>query len=304
MALAVAPYIPSYTSRSPYLTTQEYLTSPTAVDTTSLGSTAASGNTAAQTAALAVAIARASSWADSICHQVLAATSDTDPVRRYRVNRWGNVRVPLRYRPVLEIDAVTVGMTPSTMAALDSNDAADIAFIGTSVVEIPVLGLTPPTSALSYYGSGGITLNSWPLVQVTYVNGWPNTTLATSPGQPSTTWTVASALGIYPGTQLTFYDGMNTELATVASVTGNTVTLTAATAYNHPTGCSVSALPPAVKQAVVCLTSVIIKTRGSEAVEMEAGPEGTPSKEEAAEAGAVEDMGEAVDLLTEFIRTV
>ena len=260
MPLATASYVTAYAARSPYLTVAEYQNAPTAVDTSQL---VPGGNAQANTVELGNVIARASSWVDDICNQVLAATSDVDPIRRYRVNAYGAVRVPLRYSPILQIDSVSVGYTPSLMQPLSSSLTADIAIIGTNTVEIPVYGNAGPAVT----GSPRL-VGDRVLVSVGYVNGYPNTQTSGSVSAAATQLPVVSALGIYVGTTLTVYDGASTEQITVTAVNGQTLTLSAPLLYQHGIGVSVSALPPVVKQAAILLTSSLIKTRGTMATVM------------------------------------
>ena len=298
MSLTVAPYLTTYTAASPYLTTDEYVNAPTGLDISQL---VPGGTAAANLTALAQVIARASSWADSIVEQVLAATVDIDPPRRYRIDRWGNVRVPLRYKPLLSIEAVRVGPTPATMTALA--DGSNIGFVGRGIVEIPVLGVTLPSGPVGDWPAAGmLTVGSRPIVQVTYVNGYPNTLTTTATPAASTSLPVTSTLGVGAGTVLQVYDGASSEQVTVTGVTGNTLTVTPTT-FAHAAGVSVSALPPAAKQAVICLTSALIKTRGAEAVVMGSiGAE--PSHTALTESGGLEDVAVAVDLLTPLRRAV
>lgn len=299
MAVAVAPYSTAYISRTPYLTAAEYQTAPTAVDLSALDVTSSSPT--AQTAALIRKIAGASSWADRICHQVLAATLDVEQAR-VRVNRNGVARMPLRFKPILEVDTVSVGLRPSQMTALPASNAADVVIDFHGIVDIPVLGVSYGTGSAP---PGQLSVGDEPLVQVSYVNGYPNTVLASGVAAGVSSITVTSALGVYPGTTLTVYDGANTEPVTVASTytTGTILPLSAPLAFPHAAGISVSALPPAVKEAVICLTSALIKTRGSEAIVMaDIGSE--PSKQAASEPGGLEDVAVATDLLSDFIRQV
>src|ERR1700722_20112064 len=134
---AVNPAVTTYASRSPYITAQEYLDSPTAVDT----STLVVGQPAAESAQLIVTIARASSLADTFCQQVLAATQDIQAGRYAIRHRDGIVRVPLDRTPILEVNAVTWGWTPSGMVAL--TDLSNV-WIGKKVVDIPLFGTTNP----------------------------------------------------------------------------------------------------------------------------------------------------------------
>lgn len=258
---AVAGFVTTYTSHTPYLTVAEWEAAPTAVDITTLFP---NGTAAQNQRVLVDSIERASSWIDKICHQVLAATRDTHQ-GRYLVNRWGTVRIPLPRKPVLEVSAIQVGYRPSAMVALTS--LADVSISPYGVIEVPVttsaLPMPPP-------GWGGIGVGSRPTVAVTYVNGFPNTTLTADATAGATSITVASSLGVYPGTTLTIYDtAAGTEQVTVASsfVAGSTtVPLATPTAFAHTATVSVSNLPPVVKEAAVLLTSALIQTRGDDAV--------------------------------------
>ena len=257
----VAPNITTYASRTPYLTLAEWLAAPTAIDITNL---IPGGTQEMQNQAITNEIERASSWVDRICFQVLAATSDITS-GRFLVNRWGAVRIPLPRKPVLEVSSVSVGSTPSTMTALSS--LADVEISPNGVITVPVYTMASPVTFGSSFGSG-----SRPLVTVTWVNGWPNTTLAVGTAAGVSSLTVASALGIYPGTVLTVYDVSvtgGTEQVTVSSsyVAGSTtVTLAAPTVYAHTTGISISNLPPVVKEATILLTTALIQTRGADAL--------------------------------------
>lgn len=260
---AVAGYVTTYTAHTPYLTPAEWLAAPTAIDISNIFQ---NGTTAQEQQALKDAIERASSWIDRICRQVLAATTDTHE-GRYLVNRWGNVRIPLPRKPVLQVSAVQVGSRPSTLVALPSLVDVEISPYG--VVDVPVVGTSMPYLP----GSGAVSIGSRPLVRTTYVNGFPNTTLAGSPAAGATSVTVTSSLGVYPGTTLTIYDtAAGTEQVTVAAsfVAGSTtVPLFAPLAFAHEAGVSVSNLPPVVKEAAILLTTALIQTRGDGAIVLE-----------------------------------
>lgn len=251
----VAPYVTTYTSHVPYITLAEWLAAPTSLDIFNL---VPGGTQEQQNAAIRSQIERASSWIDRICHQVLAATKDTS-IRRCRVDVRGYVKMPLPRKPVLEVVAVSVGSSPSNMSALSTLVDVEIGEHG--VVSIPV-----------YNASLGRGSLPQPLVQVTYINGWPNTLLAANVPASASSLTVASSLGIYPGSVLSIYDTDltgGTEQVTVASTFvpgGTTVPLTAPTQYAHVSGTSFSSLPPVVKEAAVLLTSALLQTRGADAL--------------------------------------
>jgi hypothetical protein len=263
---AIAQYVTTYAAHTPYLTLAEWLAAPTAIDVSDL---ITGGSPAQQNQAVQDAIERASSWMDRICHQVLAATTDTHR-GRYLVSRFGTVRIPLPRKPVLEVSAVSVGSTPSTMSTLTSLADVDISPYG--VIEVRVTGTYPGPSG--YWGGFR------PIVGVTYVNGWPNTTLAVDAAAASSSVTVASSLGVYPGTALTIYDVTGgTEHVVVGpgfTAGSTTVPLVAPLVYAHTAGVSISNLPPVAKEAATLLTSALIQTRGDDAIVLESMD--TPSK--------------------------
>jgi len=76
------------------------------------------------------------------------------------------------------------------------------------------------------------------------------------------------------------------------------------TAFEHAPGVSISALPPDVKQAVICLTSALIKSRGSDAVIMQSLRGGGSQTAGKSEDGGLEDAEIAIDLLRPFARVV
>jgi hypothetical protein len=288
---AVAQYVTTYAAHTPYLTLAEWLAAPTAIDISDL---ITGGSPDQQNQAVQDAIERASSWEDRICHQVLAATTDTHR-GRYRVNRWGTVKIPLPRKPILEVSAVSIGFTPSTMAALTSLADVDISPYG--VIEVPVTNTTLASSL-----RGGIR----PIVGVTYVNGYPNTILAADVAAASSSITVASSLGIYPGTALTIYDvtGGTEHVVVSPGFTGGstTVPLVAPLAHAHTTGVSISNLPPVAKEAAILLTSALIQTRGSDAIVLDSMD--TPTKMQAAYGANADAERLAKVLLGDLVRLI
>lgn len=288
-APVVAPYVGTYANRTPYLTAAEWQAAPTAADMNDL---VPNGDSAAQLQALADCIDRASGWIDGYCMGdgigVLAATRNT-AYGWFRVGRDSVVRMPLKYRPVLEVSTVEVGGRRSTLTAL--SDVSDLVILPSGVIEVPL-------SVLPFDGVTRLGLASRVLMQVSYVNGWPNTlsTAATTAG--GTSLPVDAALGIYPGSGLTVYDGERTEQVQVASsyvAGGLTLPLVGALGSAHAAGVSVSALPPSVKQAAVLLTTALIQTRGNDAIVLAAMDE--PKKQ----SGAYGAMGSTVALAKELL---
>ena len=104
---------------TPYLTVAEYKQAPTAVDVDDL---VGGGTQAINDAELYNVIARASSWIDTHCGQVLAATVDTDSLRT-RVSRDGMMHVHPRYWPVVSVQSASFGYAPNAMTSLDPTTA-------------------------------------------------------------------------------------------------------------------------------------------------------------------------------------
>ena len=286
----VAPYIPTYASYTPYITAGEYTAAPTGVDVSQL----VPGGTSVQNAdALTNTIARASSWADDYCRQVLASTVDTT-VGYFRINREGLIRVPVEFGPVVQVNSVSVGYTPSTVTAL--TDLTDV-WIQRKVVTVPVFTSIPILQP-SYNGRW---MGSRLFTTVQYVNGYANTLTATATLVGGSTLVGVSSLGVIAGMGLTIYDPGATELVVVLSVVGNTITTVTPMRFAHGVGVSISAMPPSIKQAVIFYTSALIKTRGSESFEMP-GYGAQPSKGVPMEEDGLQEIGLAQELLEPFRR--
>lgn len=289
----VAPYVPNYANRAPYLTSAEYLADPNGVDTSLL---VPNGSSLQQATALTSLIARASSWADSLAYQVLGATLDTEG-GLYRIRGDGTCWVPVRFTPIVQVNGVSWGWTPSTQNAM--TDLTDV-WIDRARVQIPVL-----TSSLA-----GPVASYWPqsiaspiYLTMTYVNGFANTTVPAATSAAATSVVAQSATGIVPGLPMTLTDGLNTETVTVGTgyVNGSTTVPISATVNAYQAGASLSALPPAIKQAGISLTTALIKVRATQAFTMETVGE-QPSKSALLEAGGLEDLEIAIDLLEPFKR--
>ncbi len=280
---------------TPYITAQEYLQAPTGEDATNL----VKGDQAASMVELGNLIARASSLADLRCNQVLAATSDTESVRA-AVSRDGYLHLHPRYWPILELVSLSYGTDPANIAAL-----TDLSGVWVEPQE-----LTVPLGSLKFSSAGPLQFGtpaysgSQLFVRYTYQNGYPTTLLASALNAPGTQITVADATGVIGGlTSLIIYDGAQTETVHVASVAGNVLTLSAATTFAHPTvGVSVSALPPAVKEAVILLTTSLIKTKGTGAIIAPGMRSQNPAGKTALPGRVADDLQLAWDLLDPFGR--
>lgn len=276
----------AYAPRPPYLTVTEYRQAATGVDSNNL---VPNGSAADQLAALEATLRRASAWVDSICHQTLAATRDTE-AGRYRLGRDGQLRVPLRYFPVAAVAAVAVGESAATAAALTDLTGCELDERG-GVLTVPA------------YGWAGRRF-----VSVDYVSGFAHTTLTAAAAAGAQTLTVAAGLGVTPGQQLTLPDAGQTETVTVAAGWSPTVVdgpvslpLAAPLADAHTAGVAASAMPYAITEAAILLASAVIKTRGAEDFEMpELGQQ--PGKAGTSAAYGLTEVEEALDLLAPLRR--
>lgn len=292
----VAPYVATYANRVPYITVDEFLNAPTGVDSSQVKPGASPAD---NRAVLAQLILRASSEADLIARQVLAASVDTQ-AGRYRVTADGTIKVPVDNTPLVAVTDVKVGTSAGNLTALTDLSGC---WLSRKAVEVPIVSasFSPfTTSPSAFSGSGKV------FAQVTYVNGFANTTLGSPAIVGATSITPDDVTGIFPGQQLTIYDftPANWETVTVSPsyVYGAaTVPLTAPLAAAHNAGTAVSAFPGAIKQAVIHLVTFLIKSRGAEAVAVDSfGAE--PGHTVSAEAGGIEEYDWAVDLLEPFRR--
>lgn len=280
---------------TPYLTIAEYKQAPTAVDVDDL---VGGGSQAINDQELANNIARASSWIDTHCGQVLGATVDTDAFRA-RVSRDGFLKIHPRFSPVCSVVSASFGSNPQQMQTLD---------VTTSWIEPACVVFPLSWAGSAFYGQlqlGGMySMNAEQYVSITYVNGYANSTLSASALAGATSITVKDLTGFMPGHQFQIYDGENTEICTVASsftmTTGaGSLPLVSALSYAHGSGISASALPPAIKQAAIYMTNVILKSRGNSTIVMGSL---TPSMMQSDNPNVASDYNSAMDLLRPYRR--
>jgi len=274
---AYAPYLQTYGVTTPYITTDEYQRAPTAMDVFNL----ISGGPQSQLIALQETIGRASSWIDQYvtgsAWGTLCATSNVENAQIWG-NRSGQLVVHPKLWPILEVQAFSYSAPGAAFTSSSITPQGNI-------IIYPQEFIVQPNATYGWntfqggqgYTTGNSGIGSYPigvatqpyLCQWTYVNGFPNTTLSASVSTGAASVTVASGLGIYPGTQLTIYDAPNDEVVTVASnYTPDTsvLPLVTPTQYAHTAGMSITNLPKAVKQAAILLTTAFIKERGSGAL--------------------------------------
>ncbi|MHB1472405.1 MAG: hypothetical protein ACYCV4_02060 [Dermatophilaceae bacterium] len=292
----IAPTVTTYAAQAPYITVNEFIQSPTGVDIAQL---VPRGTVTQQQDMLSILIQRASSWADSLCYQVLGATVDITS-SRCRITRDQTVRILAPNTPVLEVRSVSLGWTPSSLVEI-SQAQLSASWIDRKTVTVPVYGMSTP--AVDYSTMLGGRSDGKIYVSMTYVNGYANTLLADATIAGASSVTVVDPTGIYPGLDLILYDAGQYEQFEVASgyaLGSTTVPAVSPLVYAHAAGVSISSLPAAVKQAVISLTCALIRQRGAAATVM-SSMRGQPSKAPASDMG-MEDLAVAVDLLEPFRR--
>ncbi|HEX7355312.1 MAG TPA: hypothetical protein VF288_10830 [Mycobacteriales bacterium] len=296
-----------------YISPSQYRFAPTAVGTQAL--VAGSTDQAADSlASLARVIARASAWIDEHCFHrsdgTLAASVSTE-WDWARVKPDGSVALVCNFAPVIAVTGVGVGPNPSGAQDIDQATANDISVHG-KVIELP--GSWAQGSTRGFFGN-------WPSVNGSvyavwsYVNGWPHATLADACAAGATSLSLTPAVagtasvdGIFAGTALTIHDRASTETVVAASPpSGGSLALSSPTLYAHtppgaPDSVTVSAIPPAVEQACVLLTSFLVKTQGTRAMDLpRLGSASTSQKERFARAGALDDFDTAARLLKPYV---
>ena len=250
---------------TPYLTLNEYKNAPTAIDIDNLVFN--SQDPDVQDSELANVIARASSWIDTYCNQVLAATVEQEQ-QRSRYTKWdGSIRLHPRYNPIIALTSFNYGY-PTNMASLGDCSSA---WIEDQEIIIPnaVIGNWTSQGPLSFGAFGGGPANEV-FLKYTYVAGYTNTTIVTAVAGASTL-TVLSGIGIIAGQMLKIYDGQYSERVTVADtyVFGSTtVPVVTPLLYDHAANVAISALPPAIKEAAILVTTSFLKVRGDAAMTM------------------------------------
>lgn len=257
-------------------------------------------------AEVANVIRRASSWIDSYCNQVLGATVDTE-TREAKLNREGFLRIVPKNLPIISVTSLNYRLypqaewnlvDPSTYYVYDNRIESYnfFSYFGLFWPNLPMPYMPQPMGQpyqpYTTPNQAAYIQNIPLMVQYTYINGYPNTYLTADCNAGTTTVTVLDATGVMQGTQMTIYDGADTEDVTVSAVNGNVLTLTGPLQYAHLNGVAISALPAAVKEACIMLTSYLIHTRGRTSIKMApTGPYSVATgKEDTADLAVVWDM--------------
>jgi len=295
MADGISPI--TYQFSTPYLTLTEFKNAPTAIDIDNL--VFYSQDPDAQDAELTNVIARASSWIDTYCNQVLGATSETEQ-QRTRIRPDGTIRWHPRYNPLIALIQFKFGTDFTQLVT-----APDPSLVWIEDSEF----IYPYAWAYQQYTSQGplaFGIPSAPRAEVfinyTYVNGYANTTIATAVlGESSLT--VIDPVGIRAGQMLKIYDGFKSENVMVADTytfDSRTVPLIRPLLYDHDAGTSISSLPPAIKEAAILVTTAMLKTRGDNSMVMQVGTRPNEALPNTQNIGG--DMAMAMDLLKPYRR--
>jgi hypothetical protein len=161
------------------------------------------------------------------------------------------------------------------------------------------------TSFLGPIQFGGIYQpNMEQFVTLTYTNGYANTVLDDDVSAADVVLPVADLTGFIPNQKFMIYDGSGTEILTVSStwvptVGSGSLALATAVKFGHSSGVSVSALPPAVKQAAIFVTNSLLKARGNSAIVMSSL---TPSSIQQGSVSGDSDLSDAYEILKPYRR--
>lgn len=277
---AVAPYVPTYASTEPYVTKAEFNAYPTGINASQL---VPGGNAQLNSDTLDQILLNASGMADGICQQTLACTLEVQ-TGLYRVQK-GRLLIPSSQVPLVQVNAVSAGSS-SNQQPLQSFDGAT--FPSPNIFSVPYAGWT----------DGGEVAAT-----MTYIAGYPNTLLAAAAAQGASTILVNDTLGMQVGLQLRIADPGKTENITITAIDPLTGTLTLAKplAAAHDLGTSCSALPAAIKQAVILLACVLIKIRATQAIVLQSIA-GNLNQRDIADPTAGQAYKQAELLLNPFVR--
>lgn len=280
-----APYVQTYAQHQPYVTIDEFVAAPNGIN---LSEIVPQTDDATNRAALAEVLAEASSEADRICHQVLAASRETWS-GWVRVQNDNTLIVVVPFTPIVAVLGYTYASDPAS--PVTASDLHGVSIESTNTVKLPV----------NAYPGGGRQY-----ITLSYVSGFHNSFLTAAPVAGASAITVDNTLGVAPGMQLTINDPINgqNEIVVVASTTATSITLTGVTQYGHPVGARISAMPPAIKRAVLMLAQAAIRSKLTQTIVIPGAGGAQPAVTTTVGAQAMKDHGDAVDILHEYARYV
>lgn len=246
----------------PYVMPAEFRQHPTFLDSNNL---VTGGMQAEQDAALFNALLTASQWADDKVDMPLGAHVRTERTR-LSPDRTGRLRYHPEHAPVIAVTSMSVGAAPDELDEV-TDPQVWVEQDGRIIVAFSPSG-GPGLGSLQFGTpvGGGEALVSW-----TYVAGYPSTQLTDPAAQGATTLTVRDTTGITPGSVLRLWTPGLEEAVTVATVAGQTLTLTSALARAHVVEDTCSALPTTARQAIISY-AVLSLMRSASGVENAPSP--------------------------------
>jgi hypothetical protein len=180
------------------------------------------------------------------------------------MNRAGQIVINPYFTPILAVQSFSAGWGPGDGLQNIQLSTSNCAIERTQFI------ITSQSTMGLYFGNLGIVGGNMQsgteiFCQWTYINGWANSFTNTTSNAGATSVSVNNVTGIFPGQNLTIWDGQKDEYVQVATTwtPGNTtLTFTNPLKYAHGSGVNVSALPASVKQAVIHFVVALIKERG------------------------------------------
>lgn len=233
-----------------YATTDEFTRHPTGLNVQNL----TSGGQAIQTAELAVLMQLASQYVEQITYQPLYARTVVE-TKHVRPDPYGTLTVRLDQWPAQQLVSAQWRQTANQQSWTSINLAQTDQLHFGERRSAHIVAADYLYTAIAGWGLPPLT------VQVQYVAGYPNAVLTSSVSSGATSVPVDDPTGIATGTALTFWDAPNQEQATVASVSGTTVTFTSGLQYGHAQGVRVSAVPAPITTATILIAAWLIKER-------------------------------------------
>lgn len=233
----------------PYVTAGEFRFAPTFLDTNNL---VTAGTQTNQDAVLNTALLTASQWADQhlFGHDGRIGAHTRVENARIRPDRHGRLRYHPEHVPVVSVTSVAVGDDPSGQA-VTSDPTVWTEQDGRVLVCYPT-GLASP--GLDRFQFGRSAVRGEQVVTWTYVAGYPATQLAADATAGATAVQVLDATGVAAGSVLRLWTPGLEEAVTVTAAAGTTLTLSGPLTFTHLAGDSIQALPPTIREAVVCKT--------------------------------------------------
>lgn len=194
---------------------------------------------ASQDAALAGYIEQGSDWVDLNAEQTFAASFDTE-TRTASTDRYGQLKVYPRFRPVIALTALSAGY-PGHLSELDG-------LSGTVEPNSFTVGMAPASTLTSSEGplQFGIATGPWSDVTVTYtyVHGYPITYLTADVEASGTTLEVLDTTGIVAGqTFMTIYAGKQRHRTLITGVSTSVTDSSPALGAGGPGTLTVAAVP-------------------------------------------------------------